>query len=177
MPGKRPHGRPAGVPSPSTAKAPTTCPLRFLSQTRLRAHPNIRSIFLRIPDKRRSSAVRVYSGTCVGKSIRTVSCRPKWKKNWSPTSSLWTGKNRYRHGIRILIRIYASSTDMQLTPAHPNVWKTGATPREVICTPCTAENGEATNTASKAKTPRANWYWKADFRTTARWVCTTPTAW
>lgn len=38
----------------------------------------------------------------------------------------------------------------------PERVKTGATPREVICTPCTAENGEATNTASKAKTPRAN---------------------
>lgn len=44
-------------------------------------NPNIRSVFLRIPDKRRSSAVRVYSGTCVGKSIKTVSCKPKWKKN------------------------------------------------------------------------------------------------
>lgn len=38
-----------------------------------------------------------------------------------PDQLFVNGKNRYRHGIRILIRIYASSTDMQLTPAHPNV--------------------------------------------------------
>lgn len=38
-----------------------------------------------------------------------------------PDQLFVNGKNRYRHGIRILIRIYASSTDMQLTPARPNV--------------------------------------------------------
>lgn len=38
-----------------------------------------------------------------------------------PDQLFVNGKNRYRHGIRILIRIYASSTDMQLTPTRPNV--------------------------------------------------------